>query len=46
MRVGVGMIRCKAAWKTEFKLPWREASQPNHLDDKVDQQVVDNEVTI
>jgi hypothetical protein len=23
--------RCKATWKTEFKLPWREAGPPNHL---------------
>ena len=23
-------------WKREFKLPWREAGPPNHLDDKVD----------
>jgi len=22
--------------KREFKLPWREAGPPNHLDDKVD----------
>jgi len=28
--------RCKAAWKKEFKLPWREAGPPNHPDDKVD----------
>jgi len=28
--------RCKATWKREFKLPWREAGPPNHLDDKVD----------
>ena len=26
--------RCKATWKKEFKLPWREAGPPNH-DDKV-----------
>ena len=26
----------KATWKKEFKLPWREAGPPNHLDDKVD----------
>ena len=28
--------RCKATWKREFKLPWREAVPPNHHDDKVD----------
>ena len=35
--------RCKATWKREFKLPWREAVSPNHHDDVVDsdQQVVD-----
>ena len=27
--------RCKATWKWEFKLPWREAGPPNHHDDKV-----------
>ena len=31
-----GRGRCKATWKREFKLPWREAGPPNHLDDKVD----------
>ena len=36
--------RCKATWKREFKLPWREAGPPIHLDDKVDsdQQVAKN----
>ena len=28
--------RCKATWKREFKLPWREAGPPHHLNDKVD----------
>jgi len=28
--------RCKATWKREFKLPWRKAGPPNHLDDKMD----------
>ena len=28
--------RCKATWKREFKLPWREAGPPNHLNDHVD----------
>ena len=28
--------RCKATWKREFKLPWREAGPPQHHDDKVD----------
>jgi len=30
--------RCKATWKREFKLPWREAGPPNHHDDKVDRR--------
>ena len=32
----------------EFKLPWREAGPPNHLDDKVDsdQQVVNKELSL
>ena len=28
--------RCKATWRREFELPWREAGPPNHHDDKVD----------
>ena len=28
--------RCKATWKRECRLPWREAGPPNHHDDKVD----------
>ena len=34
--------RCRATKKKEFKLPWREAGPPNHLNDAVnsDQQVV------
>jgi len=28
--------RHNATWKSEFKLPWREAGPPNHHDDKVD----------
>ena len=28
--------RCKATWKREFKLPWREAGPPNHHDVEVD----------
>ena len=27
--------RYKATWKGGFKLPWREAGPPNHLDDEV-----------
>jgi hypothetical protein len=27
--------RCKATWKGELTLPWREAGPPNHLYDKV-----------
>ena len=40
--------RCKATWKREFKLPWREAGPPNHHDDKVDsdQWVVDKELSL
>ena len=40
--------RYKATWKREFKLPWRAAGQPNHLDDKVylDQQVVNKELSL
>ena len=40
--VCVSEDRCKATWKRELKLPWREAGPPNHYDDKVDsdQQVV------
>ena len=34
--VGVSEGRCKATWKREFKLPWREAGPPNHHEDKVD----------
>ena len=28
--------RCKATWKSKVKLPWREASPPNHHKNKVD----------
>ena len=28
--------RCKATWKRELKLPWREAGPRNHHDDMVD----------
>ena len=40
--------RYKATWKREFKLPWREAGPPNHLDDEVDsnQQVVNKEISL
>ena len=40
--------RCKATWKTEFKLPWHKAGPPNHHDDKVDsdQQVVKKELSL
>ena len=27
---------CKATWKRDSKLSWREAGPPNHLDDQVD----------
>jgi len=33
---GARKVDIKATWKREFKLPWREAGPPNHLDDKVD----------
>jgi len=38
--------RYKATWKKEFKIPWREAGPPDHLDDKVksDQEVVNKEL--
>jgi hypothetical protein len=26
----------EATWKMDFKIPWREASSPNHLNDPVD----------
>ena len=40
--------QCKAAWKSEFKLPWCETGPPNHLNDKVasDQYVVKKEVSL
>ena len=28
--------RYKTSGKREFKIPWREAGPPNHLDDKLD----------
>ena len=28
--------RCKATWKREFKLPWRDAGPPNRHDGTVD----------
>jgi len=28
--------RCKATWKTELKLPWRQAGPPDHHNDQVD----------
>ena len=30
--------RCKATWKRDLKLPWREAGPLNRLDDKVDSE--------
>ena len=40
--------RCKAAWKKEFKLPWRETGPPNQHDDEVDsdQEVVNKELSL
>ena len=39
---------CKATWKKELKLPWREAGPPDHLNDEVDsdQYVVNQEVSL
>ena len=39
---------CKAVWKREFKLPWREAGPPYHHDGKMDsdQQVVCEELSL
>ena len=33
---GTLIERYKATWNRDFKLPWREAGQPNHLDDEAD----------
>ena len=40
--------RYKATWKRTFKLPWREAGPPNHLNDEIDldQQVVSKELSL
>jgi len=40
--------RCKATWKTKFKLPRRDAGPLHHHDDKVDldQQVVNKELPL
>ena len=40
--------RCKATWKKEFKLPWREAGPPNIHDDEVDmdERDVDTELSL
>ena len=39
---------CKATWKKEFNLPWREAGPPNHHNARVDshQQVVNTELSL
>jgi hypothetical protein len=39
--------RCKATWKSDFKLSWREAGSPNHHNDQVDsdRQVVNKELS-
>ena len=41
-------VRCMATWKKEFKLAWREASPPNHLDGKLDsgQGVIQNSLSL
>ena len=46
--VRMSIHRCKATWRMEFKLPWREAGQPNHYEDKVDsdQWVVSEELSL
>ena len=33
-----GLGRCKATWKRDCTLPWREAGRPNHPDDKVESE--------
>ena len=33
---GVGFREVALTWKKKFKIPWREAGPPNHLDDNVD----------
>ena len=40
--------RCKATWKREFILPWRETGPPNHHADRVDsnQKVVNKELSL
>ena len=40
--------RCKATWKREFKLPWREPGLLNHHDNIVDsdQKVVNKELSL
>ena len=40
--------RCKASWKREFKLPWREAGPPYHHGKEVDldQWVVNKELSL
>jgi hypothetical protein len=37
---------CKATWKREYKLPWRQAGPPNHLNKTVvsDQLVANQEL--
>jgi hypothetical protein len=44
----LSLCGCKATWKREFKLPWREAGQPNHHDVTVDsdQRVVNQELSL
>ena len=39
---------CKATWKMESMLPWREAGPPDHHDDKVDsdEEVVNKEPSL
>ena len=39
---------CKATWKREFKLPWRESGSPDHHDDTVDsdQLVVNDDLSL
>ena len=39
--------RYKATWTRKYKLPWREAGPPNHLDAEVDsdQKVVNKELS-
>ena len=42
------VVRCKATWKSEFILPWREAGPPHHHEDEEDsdQWAVNKELSL